>query len=249
MSSIQIYQSFHHHCPHPDRCSWIQPVGVSGFLAEGFISDSEGEHIAHLNKSYCELTTQYQVWKNRSHDFVGFYHYRRYLNFLPSANPHDLHAGPPDESATYRAAIQYLSSDQQFEALQKMTRIFDVITPQKSTLLPSIKSQYTNAVQHRPWQLFEEILQDLYPNGKASLKYFELFAAAPLCNMFVMQTSIFDAYCKDLFSLLDTIYQAIGTPYDDYNNRYPGFLAERFLGFWLAMNKINTAEVPLTSFH
>lgn len=248
MSSIQIYQSFHKAYPQNKQCTWIQPVGVSGYAADGFISDARGDNIAELNKYYCELTTQYHVWKNRKSDFVGFYHYRRYLNYLLDENYLNYHLGKPETYSAEESSISYLTSDEQYRALEGMTRIFDVITPRKSPLLPNIRQQYTNIVDAGPWEIFTQLLQDKYPNGKSSLAYFDLLAAAPICNIFIMKWDHFDAYCSDLFSIVDQVYQKIGSPFDNYNNRYPGFLAERFLGFWLAMNKVHSAEVPLVSF-
>lgn len=248
MSHIQIYQSFHKAYTHNSQCDWVQPVGVSGFQGQGFISDADGENISHLNKYYCELTTQYHVWKNRKSDYVGFYHYRRYLNYLLDENYLNYHLGKPDTFSADESSLAYLTCHQQYQALQGLTRIFDVITPRKSPLLPSIASQYTSIVENRPWNLFIELLQDKYSDGKASVSYFDLLGAAPICNVFIMKWDLFDQYCRDLFDIVDTVYQKIGTPFNDYNNRYPGFLAERFLGFWLAKNKVHTAEVPLISF-
>ena len=60
-----------------------------------------------------------------------------------------------------------------------------------------------------------------------------------------MKRNIFNAYCHDLFSVIDAVFHKIGTPFDAYNNRYPGFLAERYLGYWLFKNKITALEVPM----
>ena len=63
--------------------------------------------------------------------------------------------------------------------------------------------------------------------------------------MFVMKLDLYEVYCNDMFKIIDTIFNIIGMNYDVYNNRYPGFLAERFLGFWLYVNKVSTVEVPM----
>jgi hypothetical protein len=45
--------------------------------------------------------------------------------------------------------------------------------------------------------------------------------------------------------LLNPIFWEFGSKYDSYNNRYVGFLAERFLSFWIDKNKLRYFEVPM----
>jgi hypothetical protein len=59
-----------------------------------------------------------------------------------------------------------------------------------------------------------------------------------------MKKSLFDQYCTELFSILDLVYSKFGLQYESYNNRYIGFLAERFLNFWIYKNNLNYFEVP-----
>ena len=60
-----------------------------------------------------------------------------------------------------------------------------------------------------------------------------------------MKRTLFNEYCSDLFGLLNQIYWKFGLKYDSYNNRYIGFLAERFLNFWLLKYKLRYLEVPM----
>ena len=50
-------------------------------VPEGVYQDNQGDNISSLNKSYCELTTQYWAWKNMQADYYGFCHYRRFFSF------------------------------------------------------------------------------------------------------------------------------------------------------------------------
>ena len=43
-------------------------------VPEGVYQDNQGDNISSLNKSYCELTTQYWAWKNMQADYYGFCH-------------------------------------------------------------------------------------------------------------------------------------------------------------------------------
>ena len=78
---LKIFQVFHKDYARPSKSSWLIPIGVSGYHPDGFLSDSLGDSISNLNKYYCELTVIYYLWKNVNYDYVGLYHYRRYLNF------------------------------------------------------------------------------------------------------------------------------------------------------------------------
>ena len=60
-------------------------------LAMGsYLRDDQGENISHKNPSYAELTAQYWAWKNfdalGNPDYIGFFHYRRYLQMTPTGS-------------------------------------------------------------------------------------------------------------------------------------------------------------------
>jgi hypothetical protein len=246
MEDITIFQSFHKEYPRNRHCQWLTPIGVAGYREQDFLSDSTGENISALNSSYCELTTQFYAWKNCQSDYVGFYHYRRYLNFLIDDSIYDgLRPGEKWYEPTL-PTIEYLTSAEQLQSLKELLKIYDVITPNKYILAPNIKEQYyANTSNQDPWIKFIEEINRKYGNLDT---YFTTTARASICNMFIMKKDVFDAYCSDLFPIIDRVYKKIGQSYDHQNNRYPGFLAERFLGFWLAVNKVSHREVPMIAF-
>ena len=48
---------------------------------DSYIPKEYGGINLDINSAYCELTTQYWVWKNIDADYYGFIHYRRFLSF------------------------------------------------------------------------------------------------------------------------------------------------------------------------
>uniref|UniRef100_UPI001F4FC212 DUF4422 domain-containing protein n=1 Tax=Rosenbergiella metrosideri TaxID=2921185 RepID=UPI001F4FC212 len=57
-------------------------------------------------------------------------------------------------------------------------------------------------------------------------------------NMFIMKSSIFDEYCSWVFPIILELHSRIDTtPYDAYQKRVIGFLAERLFNVWIEYNK------------
>lgn len=240
--STLIFQTFHKEFIHNPACDWVKPIGVNGFYGPEFLGDNTGCNISHLNDFYCELTAQYWAWKNLDVEHIGFYHYRRYLSFLAINGYHENKTVNSEDAA---AAVAFLTSDQQKNALDDMLSITDVITAQGTHLPPSVQAQYCNVVENNPWNLFVHHVKKKYPNSVDPSVYFNVVSVAPICNMYVMKKHVFHHYCEDLFSIIDSVFDQIGSPYDSYNNRYPGFLAERFLGYWLHIQRVSRIEVPM----
>jgi hypothetical protein len=248
MKSLKIFQTFHKDFVHNTSTDWVQPVGVGGFISQGFTSDADGDNIAALNKSYCELTVQYWAWKNTQCQYVGFFHYRRYMLFKLNElwlNPGNM--GVPLEggaSPNDQGLVNYLTDSEQRERLESLLGFWDVITPRPLPMTPSIEQQYLSIHDKEPWEEFLRVIKLVYSAHPGCENYFKLATQAPIWNIFVMRRDLFEEYCFDLFLVIDAVYAAIGEPYDSYNNRYPGFLAERFLGFWLALKRVRVFEAP-----
>lgn len=239
---IQIYQTFHKNFPRNENCQWIKSIGVNGFKHIDGFSDADGISISLLNSAYCELTAQYWVWKNVTTDYVGFFHYRRYMSFIFDQS---MNANMMANIEEAPQIINYLTSDDQLLKLKKLLTICDVVLPIKNIMLPSVAAQYKSAVRIEPWLAFIACLKSKYNGFVDPASYFETTVHASICNMYVMKKTLFDAYCKDLFQIIDAVYEQIGSGFDSYNNRYPGFLAERFLNYWLHIYRVPSLEVPM----
>jgi hypothetical protein len=256
---LKIYQSFHNRFLRNEKCDWIVPIAVGGYKDPSMLSDAENDHISQLNPFYCELTAVYWVWKNTSEDDVGFIHYRRYFDFLNKDRPflskmsyfykkkHEkLLQNIANIKIRYNnSSLNYLTQKQQHLAAIEALQNFEVLIPSKQLLPPSMHEQYLDRMEAHPWNVFLDQI-DVNHKGKLNPQlFFSNENMAPICNMFLMRRTQFNRYCEDLFPVLDRVFKKIGTPYDQYNNRYPGFLAERYLWYWINVQQIRYAEAPL----
>ena len=244
-ATVQMFQTFHKDYPHNTSSGWLQPVGVGGYLHEGFESDASGVNIAALNPAYCELTVQYWAWKNTRSSVVGFCHYRRMMNFVIDQT----WLAPGNSSLPLdQAMVDYLAAPAQLQRVQTLMQHYDLIIPRQVRTLPSIEQQYVSCVERAPWEAFLRVVKLVYSKHPGVEAYFRLAPQAPMWNMFVMRRDLFEAYCEELFLVMDAVYEQIGQPYDSYQNRYPGFLGERFLGLWMHLNRPRFCEVPMLHF-
>lgn len=238
---IKIYQTFHKPFARDNDCKWIVPIGVNGYTENNWLTDSLGDNISHLNKYYCELTTMYYVWKNQKHDYVGFYHYRRYLNYNLDNTWVDF---PFTKINQDLGMIRYLTNDMQYNRMTRLLNVAPVITTFPFPVLPSIGEQYLgiHAEAAETWHLFLSLLQKDGHDPVMLHSYFRELSRCPMYNTFVMRWDIFNDFCLNLFNLLDRITKKVKFPFNEYNNRYPGFIAERFLGYYLYYKNINRVD-------
>ena len=75
----------HHKPSYLIRDDVFKPIHVGAALSDrkmDIITDAEGDSISIKNREYCELTAIYWAWKNdKSSEWVGLMHYRRFLAF------------------------------------------------------------------------------------------------------------------------------------------------------------------------
>ena len=87
------------------------------------------------------------------------------------------------------------------------------------------------------WEFMMDYLRRLYPGDyREAVDFFDTNIYSP-CNMFIMRKEILDELCVWLFSILFVCAEHGGIREDSYQNRYPGFLAERLITFFFEKNK------------
>lgn len=78
---LAVYMATHSDkCNHVVQEGYIIPIQVGKALNASLIeevTDDTGDNISEKNRTYCELTALYWMWKNTNHKYIGLYHYRR----------------------------------------------------------------------------------------------------------------------------------------------------------------------------
>lgn len=179
--------------------SWIIQIhagAISDNKEIGMIRDDLDNHISNKNRSYCELTVLYWIWKNTKHMYTGICHYRRVF----SLNHQDI------------------SNIIQFEP--------DVILPYPSIHFPDITVQYGRYLSDQEIQLMKEAIFFLTPeirplwNHIWNSRYFLNY------NMLIAKRDVLDKYCTWLFSILEMIEKMSYERNIIMSMRYAGYLGE-----------------------
>ncbi len=168
------------------------------------VRDDTGHHISDRNRQFCELTALYWIWKNAGEDIVGLEHYRRH----------------------------FLLPDNWKERM--VSERIDVILPTPLYVGPSLARNYKDRHVADDWEFMMQTLRLLYPEEyDAAECFFEGNLYSP-CNMFIMRRDVLDALCAWMFPIIFACAEHGGEREDTYQNRYPGFLAERLMSFFFA---------------
>lgn len=164
--------------------------------------DNEGCNISDKNKQYCELTGLYWIWKHAKEDYVGLAHYRRHF-LLP----------------------------QNWLDIVKNQNI-DVILPVPLYVSSSLAENYCDRHVAEDWNI---LMEYVYKNNNSEYEKINLFFEGNLyspCNMVIAKRKIICEFCEWLFPILDAVVKSVGEHKDLYQNRYPGFMAERLMTYY-----------------
>lgn len=256
MKKIGLFVACHEDIELPDS-EFLIPIQVGCSLAprcfDGMLHDDTGDNISCKNGMYCELTSQYWVLKNHlsDYDYVGFFHYRRFLNFGKDLKQ-DFHGNVVFDSAPDENALDLLGITNLGEST---VSDYDVVAPRgrKIHFDKNIYEHYCYSVNHNKTDLDTavSVLKKLYPEYSDSAERYLKGKTAYECNMYVMKSQVFEQYATWLFSVLfETEKQIDFSTYNKQSLRAMGYLGERLFGIWYTHNKdkLKTLEVQKTLF-
>lgn len=208
---------------------------------------SDSENIAD-KADYCELRAQYYIWKNKKSDYVGFFQYRRYLEFAANKL---IRLPIEKRPAPYR--IRYLPklSDYSVEPIHTIVPQFDIIAPVwEYTGIPVWKRYAAVSGQRRSdLELIYDIIKRKFPAFCAATDKYLNGKGEYYGNIFIMKWQFFDSYCRWLFDILAEFDGKAINPLP----RTDGYLGERLFGIyftWLCSQpEVKCAELPRVHFY
>lgn len=242
MSDIKLFVT---HTPNRDTMRVDNPlfynvIAGSDFqnkpVPEGVYRDNDGENISSRNKSYCELTTQYWVWKNQKADYYGFCHYRRFFSFHNGKLPED-DWGTLVYPVMNEQVMQELGLNEQ--TMRSYIENYDFLIAEgietKTLRAKSVYDHYRKApeLHIEDVDLFLAIIHEKYPElDETAEEFFEGQKFYP-CNMFVMKDELFQQYSAMLFDILEEFEKrADMSCYSREGYRTTGHLGERMTGIF-----------------
>lgn len=269
MSDIKILIACHKKTELPDMPLYlpIQVGAEKSGIQLPMQKDNTGNNISGKNSSYCEMTAQYWAWKNLKSDYIGLFHYRRFLSFSDKHFEEDerrhVKVGVLDEYTKQKYSMEDES------AARKIIEGADIVVAKEQdiTKVGTPRGLQKNVYQH--WkamdgylirfqdvemtlQITKEMYPDFYPwlmrymNGRSFLGF----------NCFVMKSQYFNAMCKMEFDILDELERRTSTDGDLSSNaqvsRVFGYMGEilfsAYVYYLLHTADVRVKHVQMLSF-
>ena len=240
--------------------------------------DNTGDNISEKNPLYCELTGIYWLWKNTTADYKGLMHYRRiftiqkyhclykfiilikyYIRQLVSPFYPIKALGVTKD---YQVGVKedYVKNAKRLDSkLESLLNGVNIIVPEPMYEYISTECFFMQNVPMWALSLTTDIIRTEYPDfvdvWQKSLKSYRQYQR----NMFIMDNSTFEDYCRILFNILRIHEQrSMNEGYilniykEKVYSRLSGYIAELITSSYIMYCKRNgkkVKEVPIMMFN
>jgi hypothetical protein len=268
MNDILMVSHFHKDFPFNHYSSWMRaafaggkypygynPPGLGGNWTNTTQQNSIHEYMHYYSgchedeflRAMGQQASEYYLWKYGKADFIGCTTYRRYLKLDDGMHPHvvKIVMEPTQQHA------DYLSSDIMRDRALTILQNHDIITNRLAPLPCSVIDQYLQSQPKEYLDLFLDGIRELMPDYRSKMDWWTGNQAS-FETCYIMRKQLFKKYVSELFELLEyvwsntkTVYPRQATTSEPLPWRYPGFLGERFLPFFIYANDANAFRVPL----
>lgn len=232
MKKIKMYV-VGHKMFNPPKDDIYYPIQVGKQFTKnelGFLSDDIGDNISDKNKTFCELTAVYWIWKNDiDADVVGLCHYRRYYS----------------KSKLFANQRYFLNRND----IENILKKYDVIVTEKMSWHVSVREFYSLCEgKDKDLEATRHIICKKYPEYIDSFDKIMNGNSAFYCNMVICPKEKWNKYCEWLFDILfDLESQLDLSSYTVEEARVFGYLSELLLNVWIDHNKLTYKEVPMVN--
>lgn len=236
MSKISIYVATHKNFVAPKDDGYI-PMFLGKTLHPEkevhFLCDNVGDNISYLNKSFCELTAMYWMWKNDNSDIVGLSHYRRYFK-ANNDRVRDFFDTENRKNYRYDGDVAIASHNDFFEFNNNVDIIAASYVPAQGTIFENFENYH----DINDMYLVREAIRRLFPDYVDAFDFFMKYHKLSNCNMFVARKEVIDKYFEWIFPIVFYLYEMkFYRNYTDYQARIFGFISERLFNVWLCKNR------------
>lgn len=182
-------------------------------------------------------------------DYIGISAYGRYLllNNIDKLTNSKITIPPTMENAIDISSINQLNRG--LEILQA----HDIITNFDKHAGCSIEEQYLRHQSTEHWHKFKEGIYSLYPEYRRYMDWFTKSEFANFQAPIIARKNVFIRIFSEFFKVMKYVWENVSEVWpvhgngiaEEYPFRYPGFLNERFLPFFLFANDVKRFNVPL----
>jgi hypothetical protein len=201
------------------------------------------DNIFHKNKTYCELSVLYSLWKQGLiSNMFGLAHYRRLFCL-------------DNTYGSFDVVIKSFSERQDFASRQ---------ASYLNDYFESVIVGYTGLTGGSIWNQFKITHPDLfpffayasekfgllYPEMGNPINFFQNNSHLNHCNMFIAPKKVVNDWCSIIFNFLEEIESEAPKELDSYSLRWAGFFSERFFTYFInsIQDKINVLIKPIILF-
>lgn len=263
MSSLKILVCCHKATPRIQDDDVFAPILLGSQFASDKLKeefrddywDCKGKNIGRLHPYCAELTAIYWAWKHYAElgdpDYIGLFHYRRFLNFGESIPEIDLwKCAFFDFSLRTRRRFGW---DEQI--ILKYCQGSDIVLPCREKILDpydwktptTLETHYKHSHYPEDFDITRDYIKTNIPEYAQAAMETAQSMQGYFCNMFIMTREMFFDYAQWLFDIILPLVKLLpvtGKKYDDpVQCRVLGFLGERLFNVWI--NKQRTDGIKI----
>lgn len=209
MSKVSIFIVNRIDCKsyNPENWEIFKPIycGSKYTNKNDLLRDDINDNISYLRMNFCELTVLYWSWKNCQDEYIGLFHYRRYLNFENKLFEEDSYGNVIENKLNSDSLSKFgLNSDMVLNNIIK----YDLILPTKRNVsnfpekFKSMLDHWTTFYDIRFVNILREVMMDIHKEDLSYLDNYWKGNTSYFCCLFVASKKISDQLCEWLFPIL-----------------------------------------------